>query len=334
MYELRQVRKDHPGFSLRVEAFDFEPGKIYAITGPNGSGKTTLLDILGFLDRGFSGQLRFKHSNVDFSQEKELAGLRKKTAYLMQNPYLFDMSVEDNIAFGLRSRDLSESAVEKKTGQMLERFFLGPIAKKNVRALSQGQAQIVGLARTFVLDAEVYILDEPTANVDKENIKSVENMIFELHREKKATVILATHSLEQAYRLSRDIISIINGRLQGFIYENVFSGMLELEETGTKVVSVGNKLNVRLVQGARGPVTIAIDPQDIILSRGRLESSALNSFLGTITRVDGVNGSLRVFVDCGAVFCALITKSSFHNLQFNIGAKAWVTFKANSVKVV
>ena len=95
-----------------------------------------------------------------------------------------------------------------------------------------------------------------------------------------------------------------------------------------------NKLRIKVSNGQKGAVTIAVDPQDIILSRERLNSSALNNFYGTITRLEEINGSLRVYVEAGAVFCALITHHSFYNMKLNIGKEVWVTFKANSVKAI
>jgi len=87
------------------------------------------------------------------------------------------------------------------------------LAERNAHTLSGGEAQRVALARTLVLDADAYLLDEPTANVDHRNIKEFENRIREIIGEKNATVILSTHSKEQAHRMSPNIISIIDGTI-------------------------------------------------------------------------------------------------------------------------
>ena len=86
--------------------------------------------------------------------------------------------------------------------------------------------------------------------------------------------------------------------------------------------------------GEQGPTAIAIDPRDIILSDEELTSSALNRFRGPITKIEDVNGSLRVFVNIGVTLCSLITRKSYHDMHLNVGKDVWVTFKANAVRVI
>jgi len=186
----------------------------------------------------------------------------------------------------------------------------------------------------LILESDVFLLDEPTANVDTNNVGVVEDFILSLNKEKNATIIFTTHSNSQAYRMSQNIISIIGGRIKDIAYENVFSGTLEEEADGLKAVTIGQNLRLHLSHGQSGPATIAIDPQDIILSNTPFSSSALNKVSGAITKLEEVNGSLRVFIDAGTQFCALITRRSYDNMGLNIGKKVWATFKANSIKVL
>jgi tungstate transport system ATP-binding protein len=207
-------------------------------------------------------------------------------------------------------------------------------SKRNAHQLSGGEVQRTALARTLVLEADVYLLDEPTANVDKENIRAVEEVILSLNRDQEATVIVTTHSPEQAYRLSQNIIPVIDGKITDITYENVFSGTVKKEGDGTRSLALSREVRVMLSKGEDGPVSIAIDPQDIILSNEKLASSALNNFQGAINRLEQVNGSLRVYIDVGVTFCALITQRSYSSMGLNIGKKVWLTFKANSIKLL
>jgi len=276
----------------------------------------------------------FSGEKIDYTDRRDLLAKRRRIAYLAQNPYLFKMSVYENVSFGLKLRGLPPAIIHKKVEEILSVLSLSGLSRKNAHELSGGEAQRVALARTLVLESSVFLLDEPTANVDKRNIRELEKLILSLSREKGVTVILTTHSQEQAYRMSKNIISIINGRIKNIVYENVFSGILEEEESGLKSVRLKNNLRIKVSSGQKGTVSIAVDPRDIILSRERLDSSALNNFYGTITKLEEINGSLRVYVEAGTVFCALITHHSFYNMRLNIGREVWVTFKANSVKAI
>lgn len=354
IYELREIKKNFSqrkkiasgvssgenffrglvGFCLMIEDYCFKKGGIYSIIGPNGGGKSTLLNMLAFIDNPSQGEILFGGREVDYDNPRSLLSIRRRIGYLLQNAYLLNMTVYDNVAYGLKLRKVSRKEIEQKVYSMLTRLSLLHLAKKNAYQLSGGEAQKVVIARTLVLDTDVLLLDEPTANVDKNNIRAVEEIILSLNKERHTTVLVTTHSQEQAYRLSKDVISVVNGHIKAIAYENIFSGTLKEEKDKLKVLSLGGNIKLKLTQGEKGPVTLAIDPKDIILCKERPESSALNNFYGAINKIENINGSLKVFVDSGVIFCALITHRSFHNLQLNIGKKVWVTFKANSVKVI
>jgi len=333
-YELQEVQNTVGSFSLRSGTRALERGTVYAVTGPNGSGKTTLLNMLALLIRPDRGRLVFWGDEVDHDRSEHLLEQRRRIAYQLQNPYLFNMSVRDNIACGLRVRSVSKPEIASRVSTIMEQLLLSEMKSRNAHALSGGEVQRVALARTLVLDADVYLLDEPTANVDQRNVHLVEELILRLNRDRGATVILSTHSRDQAYRMSRRVISIIGGNIHDIAYENVFSGVLTVERDGLRTVALPESVTVKVGQGTEGPATLAIDPQDIILSRQELASSALNRFEGRITGVEDVNGSLRVFVDTGIVLCALVTRRSYVEMDLNVGSPVWVTFKANAVKVI
>ena len=134
--------------------------------------------------------------------------------------------------------------------------------------------------------------------------------------------------------MSRHLISIVDGRIRDIAYENVFPGTLSRGPDGVKAVTVRGGVRLRTAEGEPGRVTVSIDPREILLSREELVSSALNRLHGSITKIEDVNGSLRVFVDVGVALCAVITRTSYHKMGLNIGNRVWATFKANAVKVL
>ncbi len=333
MYKFSNISINYPDFSLRINNFSIEHGKLYAMVGANGSGKSTFLNVLGFLEPLSQGSLFFKGEQIDYKNRAKLLLYRRNVSYLLQNPYLFSMNVFDNVAVGLKIRNLPDRKIKEKTCRILDLLAITHLSKREVGFLSGGEAQRVALARTFVIDADIYLLDEPTANVDSENIKVVEELITTVNKDRGITVILTTHSRGQAYRMSKNLFSIINGEVKELPYENVFSGSA-IEEGDLKVLPLTESVRIKFGSEKTGKLTLAIDPNDIILSKEPVISSALNSFKGIIHKIEAFNGSLQVFVDTGIPFCTLITQKSFVDMGLNIGSEIWVTFKANSVQVI
>ena len=335
MYELDRLSVRRGAFTLQVEHCLLQRGATYAVVGPNGSGKTTFLELLALATTPAGGELSLAGEVVNWEDSNELLARRRRIAYLMQSPYLFSMTVADNIGFGMAVRGVAGDEARERVVQIARRLSLEPLLGRRAHRLSGGEAQRVALARTLVLDADAYLLDEPTAHVDRRHVALVEELIDEVGRRRNATVVLATHSSDQACRMSCNHLSLIDGRLAGMVYENVISGELREEEDGLRTVILDGGLVVRVAQGNRGPVTVAIDPEDIILSDQQLESSALNRFEGQVTRVETQEDRmLRVFVDVGsASLCALITPRSFEKMGLNVGRSTWVTFKATAVHV-
>ena len=338
MYQLSNIHLRYPQFHLHVDQFHFEKEKIYSIVGPNGSGKSTLLNLLAFLEPDFSGNLFFNHKNIHQMTEKTRFQARKSISYLLQKPFLFSMSVFDNIAYGLRVRNFPKADMTRKVSTLSENLGVSHLLNRKVQKLSGGEAQRVALARALAIDAKVYLLDEPTTNIDRENIHQIEEMIIRLKTEQKATVIQATHSLNQAYRMSDQVVSIIHGQVKNLPYENVFSGTFtekkEAQNQQITMFSPADGIDITVAAKQTGSGTIAIDPNDILLSKAQINSSALNQFPGKIVKLEAYNRSLQVFVDIGISLCILITQKSYHDMGLNIGSPVWVTFKANSVKVI
>jgi len=221
IFRLQHTESKVSGFSLSIEDCCFAREEIYAVMGPNGAGKSTLMNLLALLDRPFSGEIEFDGKNVDYSKSERLLKQRRKIAYLMQHPYLFNMSVYNNIAYGLKIRGLPVKQINSKVNAIMDQLLLSHLAKQNAHTLSGGEAQRTALARTLVLDAEVYLLDEPTSSVDQQNIHVVEELILQRNKNSKATIVFTTHSSRQACRLSRNIISVLDGKINDMDNEKV-----------------------------------------------------------------------------------------------------------------
>jgi ABC-type sulfate/molybdate transport systems ATPase subunit len=210
-YRLNDVECRRGDFVLRVDDLQLARGEIYSVTGPNGCGKTCLLRVLAFLERPERGRIQRGDDVVIFDDSAARLRQRRRIAYLMQQPYLFNMRVYDNIAYGLRLRHVSGAEIRRRVHEVMERLALGPFARRNAHTLSGGEAQRVALARTLVLDADIMLLDEFTAGVDREYVETVEAYVRKLNRSRGTTVIFTTHSASQAERMSDHPLTIVDG---------------------------------------------------------------------------------------------------------------------------
>ncbi len=211
LYSLKDIECRVGKFLLTIDSCELDQGETYSVVGPNGSGKSTFLNVLAFLLTPRSGELVFRGDEVNYTED--LISVRREVGYAMQNPYLFTMSVEDNIGYGLSVRGVATREIKRRVGEMMERMSLSHLAGRRHVELSVGESQRVALARTLVLDAKVILLDEPTASVDASNVETVERTVLELCKERSATLVISTHLADQAQRMSPNTISVVDGHV-------------------------------------------------------------------------------------------------------------------------
>jgi tungstate transport system ATP-binding protein len=211
IFRLEQVCKSYQNRQvLEVAELDIPCGEILVLVGPSGAGKSTLLHLLNFLEPPTRGKIFFH--DVVFTNEKEMPlDLRRQVTTVFQRPMLLNRSVEENINFGLRLRNLRGTA--QLVAQTLEKVGLSGLAKQKARTLSGGEAQRVALARAMVLQPEVLLLDEPTANLDPYNVGLIEKIILDLNREQHTTIVLVTHNVFQARRLAHRVALLLDGKV-------------------------------------------------------------------------------------------------------------------------
>lgn len=138
--------------------------------------------------------------------------MRQVATLVFQRTAMFSRSVYDNLAFGLRLRGKSDSEIKEKISEALQDVGLKSFEKRKAKKTSGGEQQRISLARAFLLEPKILLLDEPTANLDPNSAVIIEKAI--LSRKKDDTIIvIATHNLSQASRLGDEIIHIYNGQI-------------------------------------------------------------------------------------------------------------------------
>ncbi len=319
-------------FKLAIGQLSFAAGAIHAVVGPNGSGKTSLLRLVGLLDSPTGGRIEFAGEAAQVGRG-DATRQRRRMGFVMQDPYMLRGTVLDNVAYGLKLRGVGRAEARERVGACLARLGLEGFEARKAGALSGGEAKRVALARALVLEPEVLLLDEPTANVDRGQVRRVEDEIRRAQQERGATVILTTHDLDQARRLTDSITSLVSGRIVPAPPDNVFHCDVVLDERGASA-TLPNGPTIALVADAAGPAHLAIHPSDIILSREPFDSSARNCLPARVARVTHDHGGVRVDADAGVVFHVQITPASCEEMGIRPGAEVYLTFKASSVHVL
>ncbi|HEY9205771.1 MAG TPA: phosphate ABC transporter ATP-binding protein [Candidatus Methanoperedens sp.] len=184
-------------------------GEILAIIGPSGSGKTTLLRILNFFEKPTSGDLKFDGVET----RGEINDIRRRMSFLFQTPAIFNTSVFNNVAYGLKVRGIDKKTIEKKVGKALSTVGLSGMEKQKARTLSGGEAQRMAFARAIVYDPEILLLDEPTASLDPANVAKIEEIIKSIRNECATTIVIATHNIPQVRRIADRVGILLNGEL-------------------------------------------------------------------------------------------------------------------------
>ena len=194
------------------------PGSFTALLGPSGCGKSTLLAAI-------AGLLEPDHGTVivDGCDLARVPGERRPVGLVFQKPLLFPhLSVEDNVAFGLRMRRVSRGDRRASVAAMLDAVQLGPLATRHVGELSGGQEQRVALARALVLAPRLLLLDEPFSQLDARLRAEMRTLVRELTEQQKTTTLFVTHDQAEAVDVADDIALMLEGRIVGHGPPHVF----------------------------------------------------------------------------------------------------------------
>ena len=209
--EIAQVSKKYHGNPiLRDCSFAFAGGLTYTLQGPNGSGKSTLFRILALLEAPDAGKISYLEN--DRVLENTLA-LRRRLTLVLPRTGIFNTTVFKNVAYGLKVRGITRPEIEEQVNDALLAVGLGHKKRQRALELSSGETKRLGIARAMVINPEVFLLDEPTANIDPANTEIIEDIILKMKQERQATILMITHDPAQAQRLGDELLFLKNGRL-------------------------------------------------------------------------------------------------------------------------
>ncbi len=336
-------------FRLCIDKLCVQKGSILAILGPNGAGKSTLLNILALFQKPDSGSIRVCGENIFTLRNK--SRFRRKISFVFPQAYLLDETVYENVFLPLRLRGLHNT---KKVDETLELFSITSLKDCRASTLSQGQRHRVSLARAFVTDPELLLLDEPFLSLDQRYKESLNGELRQILKENKTTALLVTQDQIEALSLADTLAIMKDGRIlqQGkpqdvfvrpvskevadFVgVETILSGEIIEKEDNLCFIKVADKiLQAVSPYCERDEVFICIRPEDVIISRQQETSSARNHFTAKITHVEPWGLEYKLGVDCGFPLVASVTRHSIDSLGLKIGADIFVSFKATAIHLI
>lgn len=338
-------------FSLEVSGFTVESGKTVGLIGENGSGKSTSLKIISGLMKPESGKIILDGEVLCDSSKRIFKDPEvRNIGYMFQNYALFPhMTARENISFGLKNKKMPKADIKSRVDELVERMGIAEIENEPVTKMSGGQRQRTALARALAPSPSLLLLDEPLAALDVRTQEQMRRELASAIREEGTSCILVTHSIIDAMAIADSISVIQRGKiiasgqpeeilhnpLYGFTVSenpNIFRGEVFVKEGGAVCVNIG-KVCMRAVTTLSGTVSVSIRPEEIIISKEKLLSSAVNSFTGKITDISFTESEVFVHVDVGIELAVAVTKQSLERLGLKKGDTVTATFKATAVKV-
>jgi putative ABC transport system ATP-binding protein len=187
-----------------------EDGEFVSIVGPSGCGKSTILNMIGLLESSDAGQIKLKGKEIPKIKSNEATMLRRNTInYLFQSFALInDMTIYQNLFLAMNFANITTKEKDIRIEEILKKVQLEKFKDEKVNTLSGGEQQRVALARTILKPGDIILADEPTGSLDSEAAEIAFNIIKDLSKQYRKTVMMVTHSKHLANQADR-IINIL-----------------------------------------------------------------------------------------------------------------------------
>ncbi len=346
MLRIAGLAKRLGDFALDGVDLTVADGEYFVVLGPTGAGKTILLETLAGIYSPDAGTIDLDGRDITRTDPKD-----RGIGMVYQDYMLFPhLTVGENIGFGLKQMKAESARIRESVQETAALLGIGHLLERTTGTLSGGEQQRAAIARALVLRPRVLLLDEPLSALDTVTRERLRRELKAIHRTTGTTVIHITHHFEDIFALADRVAVMQDGRIvqagspdevfrrptTEFVaaftgMENVYCGVSSVRN-GEAAIDLG-EIVVRTVTTIEGDVCVGIRPEEVILSRRPFESSAANTFPGTVIEIRRNGMFSRVVVDTGLLFVAVLTRQSVARLGLVEGEPASVTFKASAVHV-
>jgi tungstate transport system ATP-binding protein len=339
---------------LNIPSLAVSDGEILVLIGPNGAGKSTLLQALSALLKPTHGEIFFRGRKI--GAEIPLLQYRRRLAMVLQEPLLFDMTVFNNVASGLKIRGMRRDEVEPIVSKALERFGIAQLRDRSARTLSGGEARRVSIARAFATNPEVLLLDEPFSALDPIMRETLLEDLERVLRETRITTIFVTHDRMEALRLATRLgvmnggkilqtgssDEVLNHPVNEFVaslvgVENILVGKVIRRNKEKSLVSVsGKEIETPEDFALEEEVSLCIRPENVVLSdigSAGIAGTA-NNFPANVGRITPMGPYQKVQLDCGFPLVTYATSHSLSELSAKEGTEVLASFKATAVHMI
>ena len=313
--QIENISKDFDGFlAVKNVSLDIYLGELFAILGGSGCGKTTLLRILAGFERPSAGRIL-----IDGIDMTDVPPYERPINMMFQSYAVFPhMSVEKNVAYGLKKESVAKDEIQQRVADMLKLVQMTEFAKRKPHQLSGGQLQRVALARALIKNPKVLLLDEPLAALDKKLREQTQFELMNIQDQLGVTFIVVTHDQEEAMILSSRIAVMHNGQFiqsgtPKEIYEypvnryvadffgtiNLLDGKVSritgniLEIECPEVEATVKAYSLDTIQH-NDQLTIAVRPEKIMISKEPPEGEDISVLKGVVWDL-GYYGNLSIY---------------------------------------
>ncbi len=369
--KLKDINLSVGGFSLVNVNLEIQGGEYFVLLGPTGAGKTVLLEAIAGIKPVTSGTIWLGAEDVT-DRPPEARGV----GFVYQDFALFPhLSVEKNISFGLlnrstkaeprqlarveRSGRTSSQNVRARVEQISSLFRISHLLDRKPEGLSGGEKQRVAMARALITDPQILLLDEPLSTLDPEIRELIQVELRRIHQELGTTTLHITHNFEVAAALADRIGVVMEGKivqvgppqeifrqpvnesLARFVgVRNIFRGHHTIDREGGGHLQLDG-LRLASISNLEGAARASIRPEDILLSRKSLVSSARNNFQGRVIQISDRGSFCYVTVRVtipeqggrSLDLIALVTQSSVQELGLELDQEIYAAFKASALHV-
>ena len=349
MLKIRNLKVQFEEFRVMIDNLRIDDGDYLIIVGPTGAGKTLLLETIAGFHKPITGKIVVNGKDIT-----NLPANKRNIAMVYQDYMLFPhMTVEENIAYPLKIRG---KKLENEVEEIAEQLQIKGLLNRYPKTLSGGEMQRVAIARAVITRPILLLLDEPFSALDPNMRNSARRIIGKFLEEMNIDTLHVTHDFSDAWVLGNKLAVMRDGKIVRFgKVEDVFSNPKDdfvaaflgatnilrgrvREKNGELTVVNVDETDIYTVDSAPEgrDVLLSIRPENIIISRQRIEGSQRNSIILKIEDIYKEGHIVWILLknDVGLSLRVMLTPNAMEALKLNTGDKVYASFKASATKIV